>query len=113
VATSDGALFMRLCRPPSPSPYRAGEQFLEDLLYSDDYAKCGTASVHDRMPVILDPDPYDLWLDPTSTNVNVISELLAPYDARLMRRYPVNTRINHLENDDSHQRGAQPQVPRR
>jgi putative SOS response-associated peptidase YedK len=23
-----------------------------------------TAAVHDRMPVILDPDAYDLWLDP-------------------------------------------------
>jgi|SRR5262245_56563618 len=29
-----------------------------------------TASVHDRMPLILDPDCYDLWLDPTLTNVN-------------------------------------------
>jgi putative SOS response-associated peptidase YedK len=23
-----------------------------------------TAAVHDRMPVILDPDAYDAWLDP-------------------------------------------------
>jgi hypothetical protein len=28
-----------------------------------------TATVHDRMPVILDPDSYDLWLDPGMTNV--------------------------------------------
>ena len=35
-----------------------------------------TASVHNRMPVILDPDKYDLWLDPALTNVNAISELL-------------------------------------
>jgi putative SOS response-associated peptidase YedK len=26
-----------------------------------------TAAVHDRMPVILDPDSYDLWLDPWMT----------------------------------------------
>src|SRR5262249_3651387 len=42
-----------------------------------------TARVHDRMPVILDPDKYDLWLDPALTNLNVISELLKPYHARL------------------------------
>jgi putative SOS response-associated peptidase YedK len=72
-----------------------------------------TATVHDRMPVILDPDSYDLWLDPTLTNVKAISELLMPYDARLMRCYPLSTRINHVDNDDSHQRSAQPQVPRR
>jgi putative SOS response-associated peptidase YedK len=33
-------------------------------------------------------------------NVAVISELLKPYDARLMRCYPVNTRINNVANDD-------------
>jgi len=30
----------------------------------------------------------------------VISELLKPYDARLMRSYPVTTRINNVANDD-------------
>jgi len=29
-----------------------------------------------------------------------VSELLKPYDARLMRCYPVSTRINHVGNDD-------------
>jgi putative SOS response-associated peptidase YedK len=52
------------------------------------------------MPVILDPDSYDLWLDPGMSNVNEVSELLKPYNARLMRSYPVSTRINHVANDD-------------
>src|ERR1022692_5214572 len=59
-----------------------------------------TASVHDRMPVILDPDSYDLWLDPGMQNVAAISELLKPCDARLMRCYPIRTRINRVANDD-------------
>jgi putative SOS response-associated peptidase YedK len=59
-----------------------------------------TSTVHDRMPVILDPGSYDLWLDPGMQNVAAISELLKPYDARLMRCYPVSTRINHVANDD-------------
>jgi putative SOS response-associated peptidase YedK len=58
-----------------------------------------TSSVHDRMPVILDPDSYDLWLDPGMREVAAASELLKPYDAR-MRCYPVSTRINHVANDD-------------
>jgi len=33
-------------------------------------------------------------------NVTAISELLKPFDARLMRYYPVSTRINHVANDD-------------
>ncbi|HEY6271869.1 MAG TPA: SOS response-associated peptidase [Terriglobales bacterium] len=58
------------------------------------------ATVHDRMPVILDRESYDLWLDPGMTNVQVVSELLKPYDAKSMRSYPISTRINHVGNDD-------------
>jgi putative SOS response-associated peptidase YedK len=60
-----------------------------------------TSAVHDRMPVILDPDGYDLWLDPGMRDVPVASELLKPFDARLMRCYPVSTRINSVANDDA------------
>ena len=59
-----------------------------------------TSAVHDRMPAILDPDTYDLWLDPGMNDVQAVSDLLKPYDARLMRCYPVSTRINHVANDD-------------
>ena len=51
-------------------------------------------------PVILDPDGYELWLDPGMTDVSAASELLKPYDAGLMRCYPISTRINHVANDD-------------
>jgi len=59
-----------------------------------------TSAIHDRMPVILHPDSYDLWLDPGVTEVQVVSELLKPYEARLMRSYPVSTRVNNVANDD-------------
>jgi putative SOS response-associated peptidase YedK len=58
-----------------------------------------TSAIHDRMPVILDRESYDLWLDPGMQNVAAISELLKPYDALLMRSYPISTRINHVAND--------------
>jgi putative SOS response-associated peptidase YedK len=59
-----------------------------------------TSAVHDRMPVILDPDGYDLWLDPGMKDASAASELLKPCDARLMRRYPVSTRVNQVANED-------------
>jgi putative SOS response-associated peptidase YedK len=52
-----------------------------------------TSAIHDRMPVILHPDNYELWLDPRMTNVQVVSELLKPYDAVSMRCYPVSSRV--------------------
>jgi putative SOS response-associated peptidase YedK len=59
-----------------------------------------TAPVHDRMPVILDPDSYDLWLDPGMKDVSAASDLLKPFDARQMRCFPVSNRINSAVNDD-------------
>jgi putative SOS response-associated peptidase YedK len=35
-----------------------------------------------------------------SVRLAAASELLTPFDARLMRWYPVSTRINHMANDD-------------
>jgi putative SOS response-associated peptidase YedK len=50
------------------------------------------SAIHDRMPVILDPDSYDLWLDPGMRDGMVASELLKPCDAERMRSFPVSTR---------------------
>jgi putative SOS response-associated peptidase YedK len=59
-----------------------------------------TSAVHDRMPVILDKNDYDLWLDPGMKDAIAVSELLKPYDARRMHCFPVSARINHVANDD-------------
>jgi putative SOS response-associated peptidase YedK len=60
-----------------------------------------TSAVHDRMPVVLDPSNYDLWLDPGMTNVDAACDLLKPYDAGFMRSYPVSARVNSVANDDA------------
>jgi putative SOS response-associated peptidase YedK len=60
-----------------------------------------TSAVHDQMPVILNPDGYDVWLDPGMNDVSAVSDLLKPYDARLMRCYPVGTRLNSVAHDDA------------
>lgn len=60
-----------------------------------------TAPVHDRMPVILRPADYDLWLDPGMTDPAIITELLKPFNAHAMRCYPVSNRVNNVINDDA------------
>jgi putative SOS response-associated peptidase YedK len=57
------------------------------------------ADMHDRMPVIVTPDKYDVWLDPDVTDFDAIRDILKPYDADLMRRYPVSTRLNNSKNE--------------
>ncbi len=63
-------------------------------------ANAVTTAIHDRMPVILAPADYDLWLDPGMKEVAALTALLKPYDARLMRAYPVSARVNQVANDD-------------
>jgi putative SOS response-associated peptidase YedK len=58
------------------------------------------ADVHDRMPVILPPTNYDLWLDPEFRDLAATTEMLKPYDAGQMRRYAVSRRVNSVMNDD-------------
>jgi putative SOS response-associated peptidase YedK len=57
------------------------------------------ADVHNRMPVILLPGDYNLWLDPGFRDVVAATEMLRPLDTALMRRYPVSERVNNVAND--------------
>jgi putative SOS response-associated peptidase YedK len=52
------------------------------------------AAVHDRMPVILPPDAYDLWLDPDLRDPEPLRDLLRPYPEERMEAYPVSRRVN-------------------
>jgi len=57
--------------------------------------------VHNRMPVILRLEDYDLWLDPGVTDPARVADLFKPLDARLMKKYPVSTRVNNVKYDDA------------
>ena len=50
------------------------------------------ADIHDRMPVILRPENYNLWLDPGFKDAKALAEVLVPFDAEQMRCFPVISR---------------------
>jgi putative SOS response-associated peptidase YedK len=56
--------------------------------------------IHDRMPVILQPDDYDLWLDPKIQTADRLQPLLQPYPAEAMTYFPVSTLVNTPQIDD-------------
>ena len=58
------------------------------------------SGIHDRMPVIMKPENYDLWLDPGFKKVEDLLDLLKPFPADAMRHYRVSTRVNSVKNDD-------------
>jgi putative SOS response-associated peptidase YedK len=55
--------------------------------------------VHDRMPVILPQRHYQTWLTAPATEAQRLAELLVPFDASVMQRYPVSSLVNKPEND--------------
>jgi putative SOS response-associated peptidase YedK len=55
-----------------------------------------TAKFHDRMPVIIAAEDYDIWL--TGTPEEALT-LLKPYPAEEMRAYRVSSRVNSAKND--------------
>jgi len=56
--------------------------------------------LHNRMPVIIDPGDYDLWLETAVTEAGHLHPLLAPYPPEKMDRHPVGDLVNSTRNDD-------------
>lgn len=54
---------------------------------------------HDRMPAILSPDEYAMWLDPDAPQP-VLDGLLDPYPANEMSTYTVGKAVGNSKNDD-------------
>jgi putative SOS response-associated peptidase YedK len=57
------------------------------------------ASIHNRMPVILQPNTYSQWLDSAPQSPNRLQNLLVPYSAGEMEAYPVSPLVNSPGND--------------
>jgi len=57
--------------------------------------------IHNRMPVILEPKNYDLWLNSEATKLELLQPLLHPYPTEEMTAYPVSTVVNKPVNDSA------------
>ena len=55
--------------------------------------------IHDRMPVILSRNAYDLWLDPAVQDAARLTPLLCPCPAEGMQARAVGTLVNSPRND--------------
>jgi putative SOS response-associated peptidase YedK len=58
------------------------------------------SAIHERMPVILMPRQWDLWLDRSVTDAVMIDPLLSPLPDELIIAFPVSTHVNNAAHDD-------------
>lgn len=57
------------------------------------------ADIHPRMPLMLTPDRWNAWLDPSRTDVEDLRTLLEPPPAGLLRAHPVSTAVSNVRNN--------------
>ncbi|MCZ7660774.1 MAG: SOS response-associated peptidase [Xanthobacteraceae bacterium] len=56
--------------------------------------------IHDRMPVIVPPAAFDLWLDP-NVDADAASAVIAPAPDDLLEAYEISTAVNRTVNDSA------------
>lgn len=59
------------------------------------------ATIHNRMPVIIQPADYAAWLDPELTDVTRIQTMAKPYPERLMEAYRISHKVNNPLHDSA------------
>jgi putative SOS response-associated peptidase YedK len=62
-------------------------------------AEDSVGHIHDRMPMLVEPDRYDAWLDPSRSDVEDLKRLLVPAAPGRLEAYPVSTAVNSVRNN--------------
>jgi putative SOS response-associated peptidase YedK len=57
------------------------------------------AALHDRMPAIVPPEAFDLWLDCRNVDALTATELCVPVPDGLLEAYEVSPAVNRADND--------------
>jgi len=58
------------------------------------------APIHDRMPVIVPRDAFDLWLDAANVDPKTAEALIVPAPENFLEAYPISTDVNRVANDN-------------
>ena len=56
------------------------------------------APIHDRMSVVLPPDAWEPWLDPTVDDMDLLQSFLVPAPNELITMHKVSTEVNSVRN---------------
>ena len=62
-------------------------------------AEDAVGHIHDRMPLLVEPERYAAWLDPTPSEPEELKRLLVPAAPGRLEAYPVSTRVNNVRNN--------------
>lgn len=61
-------------------------------------ANATLSSIHDRMPVVIDPRDFDRWLDCLNHEPRHVADLLRPADPDFFEAIPISDKVNKVAN---------------
>jgi putative SOS response-associated peptidase YedK len=59
------------------------------------------AQLHNRMPVVLKPEAWPVWLGEEPAEASALKDLLGPIPSDEMTCWPVNARVGNVKNNDA------------
>jgi putative SOS response-associated peptidase YedK len=62
-------------------------------------AEDAVGHIHDRMPLLVEPERYAAWLDPQTSDPDDLKKLLVPAAPGRLEAYPVGTEVNNVRNN--------------
>lgn len=57
------------------------------------------AEIHDRTPVMIDPDDVELWMDEDIQEIGPLEPVMQPLPNDAIEMYPVSTAVNSVKNN--------------
>jgi putative SOS response-associated peptidase YedK len=86
-------------RDPSVADKDAPGAFLWTATVITTSAEDELGRIHDRMPMLIEHDKYDEWLDSDTTDPERLQRLLVPAAPGRLEAYPVSTDVNSVTNN--------------
>lgn len=81
---------------------RDGSDPVETFTIITTVANALVAPFHDRMPVILTPEEWPLWLGEGEATPDKLTALLRPFPSERMECWPVDAAVGNVKNDEPH-----------
>jgi putative SOS response-associated peptidase YedK len=78
---------------------RAADEWVVSFTILTTTAEDDLGHVHERMPLFLEPQAFDEWLDPAPRSTDQLLGLLVPAAPGRLDAFPVSTAVNNVRNN--------------
>jgi putative SOS response-associated peptidase YedK len=89
-------------RDPAVADDDAADAFRWTSVVLTTAAEDDIGQIHDRTPLLVEPDRWAAWLDPAVDDIDSLRRLLVPATPGRLEAFPVSTDVNNVRNNGPH-----------